>query len=136
MTLRLVTSVSVVQRWNQAVTVLYAAKIPTMAASDQHSSTAGPGGTRPDSTNSATATIQPAIAGAKKIQCALVEYSTFSPGCRISSIKRPILALSYSPRLPLCGSFYRSEEHTSELQSQSNLVCRLLLEKKKQTTTA
>src|SRR5688572_31832727 len=30
---------------------------------------------------------------------------------------------------------YRSEEHTSELQSQSNLVCRLLLEKKKQTAT-
>src|SRR5256886_13081756 len=30
---------------------------------------------------------------------------------------------------PLAGR--RSEEHTSELQSQSNLVCRLLLEKKK-----
>src|SRR5688572_33246796 len=30
----------------------------------------------------------------------------------------------------------RSEEHTSELQSQSNLVCRLLLEKKKQHKTA
>src|SRR2546430_210241 len=29
----------------------------------------------------------------------------------------------------------RSEEHTSELQSQSNLVCRLLLEKKKQKST-
>src|SRR2546430_11841300 len=29
----------------------------------------------------------------------------------------------------------RSEEHTSELQSQSNLVCRLLLEKKKHTTS-
>src|SRR5438270_7105783 len=29
----------------------------------------------------------------------------------------------------------RSEEHTSELQSQSNLVCRLLLEKKKQYAT-
>src|SRR2546430_9792893 len=29
------------------------------------------------------------------------------------------------------GLFMRSEEHTSELQSQSNLVCRLLLEKKK-----
>src|SRR2546427_4655759 len=28
----------------------------------------------------------------------------------------------------------RSEEHTSELQSQSNLVCRLLLEKKKRTS--
>src|SRR2546427_5277009 len=27
--------------------------------------------------------------------------------------------------------YHRSEEHTSELQSQSNLVCRLLLEKKK-----
>src|SRR2546430_8911043 len=29
----------------------------------------------------------------------------------------------------------RSEEHTSELQSQSNLVCRLLLEKKKKSET-
>src|SRR2546430_13457926 len=29
---------------------------------------------------------------------------------------------------------HRSEEHTSELQSQSNLVCRLLLEKKKKAT--
>src|SRR2546430_4756718 len=29
----------------------------------------------------------------------------------------------------------RSEEHTSELQSQSNLVCRLLLEKKKKNDT-
>src|SRR2546427_5688578 len=34
------------------------------------------------------------------------------------------------PRHCLCGAD-RSEEHTSELQSQSNLVCRLLLEKKK-----
>src|SRR2546430_10131194 len=31
------------------------------------------------------------------------------------------------------GGYFRSEEHTSELQSQSNLVCRLLLEKKKKT---
>src|SRR2546427_3903580 len=30
----------------------------------------------------------------------------------------------------------RSEEHTSELQSQSNLVCRLLLEKKKKSRIA
>src|SRR5256885_15868146 len=35
------------------------------------------------------------------------------------------------PRLP-CA--WRSEEHTSELQSPCNLVCRLLLEKKKKTT--
>src|SRR2546430_9852310 len=36
------------------------------------------------------------------------------------------------------GALYygtRSEEHTSELQSQSNLVCRLLLEKKKNKVT-
>src|SRR2546427_1494838 len=32
------------------------------------------------------------------------------------------------------GMRFRSEEHTSELQSQSNLVCRLLLEKKKKQT--
>src|SRR2546427_5475023 len=33
------------------------------------------------------------------------------------------------------GGALRSEEHTSELQSQSNLVCRLLLEKKKKKDT-
>src|SRR5688572_15651466 len=37
---------------------------------------------------------------------------------------------SYVHKL-LTGRQDRSEEHTSELQSQSNLVCRLLLEKKK-----
>src|SRR5256886_10081974 len=36
-----------------------------------------------------------------------------------------------APRRPHRSSRGRSEEHTSELQSQSNLVCRLLLEKKK-----
>src|SRR2546430_11384834 len=38
---------------------------------------------------------------------------------------------------PHPGAFgdLRSEEHTSELQSQSNLVCRLLLEKKKNTSS-
>src|SRR2546427_6400137 len=34
------------------------------------------------------------------------------------------------------GQSLRSEEHTSELQSQSNLVCRLLLEKKKKSTSS
>src|SRR2546430_8856825 len=33
---------------------------------------------------------------------------------------------------PIASRCSRSEEHTSELQSQSNLVCRLLLEKKNQ----
>src|SRR2546426_4299513 len=35
---------------------------------------------------------------------------------------------------PLSASATRSEEHTSELQSPCNLVCRLLLEKKKKIT--
>src|SRR5688572_32853098 len=35
-----------------------------------------------------------------------------------------------SPSGPATTPAWRSEEHTSELQSQSNLVCRLLLEKK------
>src|SRR5699024_11955753 len=35
----------------------------------------------------------------------------------------------------ICRSCDRSEEHTSELQSRFDLVCRLLLEKKKQTQT-
>src|SRR2546430_10042502 len=43
----------------------------------------------------------------------------------------------YDPQLTTPGigraDVWRSEEHTSELQSQSNLVCRLLLEKKKKT---
>src|SRR5688572_32721965 len=44
---------------------------------------------------------------------------------------RPALDDS-APHSPGLGtSSLRSEEHTSELQSQSNLVCRLLLEKKK-----
>src|SRR5688572_31517466 len=47
-----------------------------------------------------------------------------------SSRSRCRMAVSRSsPRTCRCGR--RSEEHTSELQSQSNLVCRLLLEKKK-----
>src|SRR5256886_13663206 len=37
-------------------------------------------------------------------------------------------------RVPTPFPTNRSEEHTSELQSQSNLVCRLLLEKKKNNT--
>src|SRR2546430_9592965 len=49
-----------------------------------------------------------------------------------------VLKPAMSPRLLIAlaelnppASVPRSEEHTSELQSQSNLVCRLLLEKKK-----
>src|SRR3712207_7794449 len=37
--------------------------------------------------------------------------------------------------VPALGDFPRSEEHTSELQSRQYLVCRLLLEKKKTSTS-
>src|SRR2546430_8525215 len=45
----------------------------------------------------------------------------------VSAIIASYIAVPSSRRGP------RSEEHTSDLQSQSNLVCRLLLEKKKKT---
>src|SRR2546427_9265964 len=50
------------------------------------------------------------------------------------------LSRELTAELPHChtigiGAGSRSEEHTSELQSQSNLVCRLLLEKKKKTNS-
>src|SRR2546427_7662571 len=88
----------------------------------------------------------------------LFPYTTLfrSPGRSVWTAFRPepVLALSIawswrsteegfrglyeSEKLPLRGACHaqkkwRSEEHTSELQSQSNLVCRLLLEKKKTT---
>src|SRR5688572_31247342 len=46
--------------------------------------------------------------------------------------RSPVLVLDRRPQQrPDLVHRPRSEEHTSELQSQSNLVCRLLLEKKK-----
>src|SRR5688572_31300157 len=41
---------------------------------------------------------------------------------------------AFVPEITSRNQVLRSEEHTSELQSQSNLVCRLLLEKKKTRT--
>src|SRR2546427_462715 len=81
------------------------------------------------------------------------DYTTISPGALSDFLARRALAPSHRARIlartrkilnenfPVVaqwldahgGLFSRSEEHTSELQSQSNLVCRLLLEKKKYT---
>src|SRR2546427_7069264 len=71
--------------------------------------------------------------------------NTPSDWLKVSDIKDPgILAaiptngIDRVKIIPVAGNeaayFHRSEEHTSELQSQSNLVCRLLLEKKKKKT--
>src|SRR5690606_40520663 len=50
------------------------------------------------------------------------------PAAALAEAHRPVAEVDdrYGP--------FRSEEHTSELQSRENLVCRLLLEKKKNTT--
>src|SRR2546427_7726853 len=49
--------------------------------------------------------------------------------------RKALLEVAIPEAFPHVMAHPRSEEHTSELQSQSNLVCRLLLEKKKKNTT-
>src|SRR2546427_5769239 len=67
----------------------------------------------------------------------LFPYTTlFRSHPRPAELARRHRARHRADRLPVRASGWRSprsEEHTSELQSQSNLVCRLLLEKKKNT---
>src|SRR2546430_3349552 len=57
----------------------------------------------------------------------LFPYTTLFRSIRWPACAPPWPAMKRPPPWPAS----RSEEHTSELQSQSNLVCRLLLEKKK-----
>src|SRR5258708_25354221 len=64
-----------------------------------------------------------------------ISVSMYAPTC---TAPRSTLAFDFSsPQLsviglrPTASSSFRSEEHTSELQSPDHLVCRLLLEKKK-----
>src|SRR2546430_3407574 len=83
-----------------------------------------------------TAQVEKAVSGAKisKGVCYLnVPHTT--AGIAINECADPDVARDIEDALdrlvPKTGS-YRSEEHTSELQSQSNLVCRLLLEKQQQ----
>src|SRR2546430_11818642 len=73
----------------------------------------------------------------------LFRSATSAPVCQ-SQIRR-VWSLEPEASLPPSGEKAtpvtqpswpcRSEEHTSELQSQSNIVCRLLLEKKKKQVT-
>src|SRR5256886_7730887 len=61
-----------------------------------------------------------------------VDLFLFDPHVSIDSTDDQIKALADK----IGSKNLRSEEHTSELQSQSNLVCRLLLEKKKKESYA
>src|SRR2546427_6359191 len=72
----------------------------------------------------------------------LFPYTTlFRSDHRVGHLLRPPLGVAgqlqldrvHDAPVQLAIGVDRSEEHTSELQSQSNLVCRLLLEKKKNT---
>src|SRR2546427_4799758 len=73
----------------------------------------------------------------------LFPYTTlFRSLFRFGLLEQPLVHPALLPRHQIVqrddgrsirASPVRSEEHTSELQSQSNLVCRLLLEKKKNT---
>src|SRR5438270_6718370 len=67
------------------------------------------------------------------ISSALRRAIRFGP-CRIFARLKTWISMPSLRRNAARTSRTRSEEHTSELQSQSNLVCRLLLEKKKKNT--
>src|SRR5688572_31451924 len=62
----------------------------------------------------------------------LARHLDVDPRVRVHPLHLDELALELERLVGVeLGGERRSEEHTSELQSQSNLVCRLLLEKKK-----
>src|SRR5688572_32110885 len=90
------------------------------------------------------------IGGTGQVGAAVVRALAAEPSCaEVVMVNRKAISLTADPRVrqvildtsaaqfqaevaTLAQSMVaRSEEHTSELQSQSNLVCRLLLEKKK-----
>src|SRR5690242_21518397 len=58
-----------------------------------------------------------------------------SAGMTQAALASGLVSKAYISRIENGERRARSEEHTSELQSHVNLVCRLLLEKKKKTTS-
>src|SRR5690606_39826307 len=72
-----------------------------------------------------TFNLMPLAEGLKLVAIAL---GLFGVTELIFSVREPVGSRVARPTL---SSMIRSEEHTSELQSRENLVCRLLLEKKK-----
>src|SRR2546426_4987730 len=71
----------------------------------------------------------------KEVACDLAKHVLVGLEAEPADVRTGLLrfGLAYRRRV-LCAE--RSEEHTSELQSPCNLVCRLLLEKKKNTGSA
>src|SRR2546430_7918653 len=83
------------------------------------------GGGEPHGYNEFIASVDAIVIGRKTFETVLA-FESWPYG------DKRVVVLSSRP-LDLSAVRGRSEEHTSELQSQSNLVCRLLLEKKKNT---
>src|SRR3712207_2819657 len=75
------------------------------------------------------------LAGRKRVDMADLaaeEWVVREPDHPVAEVlDRSCRAAGFSPRIAFHANDYRSEEHTSELQSRQYLVCRLLLEKKK-----
>src|SRR2546430_5862995 len=67
------------------------------------------------------------------VSARVVDRYAHPPGLRRKPRRQANVGVQLLERVPIdgqAGELPRSEEHTSELQSQSNLVCRLLLDKK------
>src|SRR2546430_10222354 len=68
---------------------------------------------------------------ARSLRLQLPKFTLIGATTRAGMVSAPLRSrFGMTTRLDYYGAEERSEEHTSELQSQSNLVCRLLLEKK------
>src|SRR5690606_40827190 len=80
---------------------------------------------------------QPMSVRPRCLHCASPFPATWWPAttrrCELETFADVVRARAGDPAAGLL--FERSEEHTSELQSRENLVCRLLLEKKKKNKT-
>src|SRR5256884_3927837 len=99
--------------------------------SDVHGALSGGGGF-------ADSYYQPLILGWRKQRFAIrAIYGFLAPTGRFSAGANTNVGSGYWTSVVASGqTIYRSEEHTSELQSRLHLVCRLLLEKKKKLTPA
>src|SRR5688572_32360322 len=72
----------------------------------------------------------------EQVRLAIRDGSAYSDDALLEAERRVFaLGVFATARVTAGEPDERSEEHTSELQSQSNLVCRLLLEKKKTTVS-
>src|SRR2546430_1342097 len=87
--------------------------------------------------NSGSPSLVPTTATSPQVQWLRADLAAHPAHCTLAYWHHPLFDSKDNPNAnirPLWDALYaagvRSEEHTSELQSQSNLVCRLLLEKK------